>query len=665
MKLTLTICVFIFTSFAGLPVVTTAMPHPRVFTVNAGGNIQAAINQAACGDSIQLQAGATWDVPAPYNLPNKGCVADIRITSTSPLPSRLVTPADAPLMPRLRATSGDGIFRTATNAGYWILDGLNLTDNNGTSTVNMLVDIAVVNPGGNHIAVMRSLLYPKEVGTTNYNRALARGVWFEGSFCTLKWNYFYGFTQRDGMGQSQNSACVLTITGNNLTITENFLEGGYVSFFTGGGGESPEFTSTISNATLTQARFANTPGLVPGTTYVRFELRGSGTYTSAISFTRTSGDVPTRSDVNHTVFITKSGQTRRVKIKAVSGDSWTIEPYGGTEPNPGDSCTWVEYLVAKVTNVSGSTVTYDGSQATVGANWLTQAPNPVNAGWRLNQVVHDISITRNTFNIDNASAQYEHAHGGNNPKGWVEFKAGDRISMDANRFTGYPSVIGVTQHSNEGWTPWTKITNLSITNNFVDSNYDPNGSRQFVILALIDPYNSDEPGFNANISNNLVKNVANIIQLSGTRNASLTHNTILNDHPSAIYGSSMIVTEGGPSYGFTFSGNIAAYNTYGLNCQVNPCTPSGIFSGNVIVDNLRASVTTNSLAGGALGPIPASFSQVGFVNPAANDYRLGATSPYKGKASDGKDPGVDMGKLLGALGGTTLVPTPTPRPITE
>src|ERR1044071_4135142 len=58
--------------------------------VPAGGNIQAAINSAQFGDTIILQAGATYETPAdfaPYQLPNKGGGSGyITITSSVPAP---------------------------------------------------------------------------------------------------------------------------------------------------------------------------------------------------------------------------------------------------------------------------------------------------------------------------------------------------------------------------------------------------------------------------------------------------------------------------------------------------------------------------------------------------------------------------------------------------
>ena len=62
---------------AALPIVliSTAMantPAPGItITVNSGGNLQAALNNARCGDTIHLQAGATFT--GTFIFPNKNC----------------------------------------------------------------------------------------------------------------------------------------------------------------------------------------------------------------------------------------------------------------------------------------------------------------------------------------------------------------------------------------------------------------------------------------------------------------------------------------------------------------------------------------------------------------------------------------------------------------
>jgi hypothetical protein len=56
---------------------------------------------------------------------------------------------------------------------------------------------------------------------------------------------------------------------------------------------------------------------------------------------------------------------------------------------------------------------------------------------------------------------------------------------------------------------------------------------------------------------------------------------------------------------------------------------------------------------------------VGFVNVSGADaggdyhgYGLGGSSPFKGRASDGRDPGVDFAALDAALGGSPPPPPP-------
>lgn len=57
---------------------------------------------------------------------------------------------------------------------------------------------------------------------------------------------------------------------------------------------------------------------------------------------------------------------------------------------------------------------------------------------------------------------------------------------------------------------------------------------------------------------------------------------------------------------------------------------------------------------------PASLSDIGFVDLAGKNYRLASTSPYKGKGTDGKDPGIDWDALEAAQKGTVSAPVPAP-----
>src|SRR6516162_124167 len=82
-------------------------PSGRVLPVAAGGNLQAALDKAQLGDTIVLQAGATFSLPGgPFKLPNKtsgsGWIYVVSShLSSLPSPGVRVGPANATNMPKI------------------------------------------------------------------------------------------------------------------------------------------------------------------------------------------------------------------------------------------------------------------------------------------------------------------------------------------------------------------------------------------------------------------------------------------------------------------------------------------------------------------------------------------------------------------------------------
>ncbi|MEO7455186.1 MAG: hypothetical protein ABIY52_02925 [Gemmatimonadaceae bacterium] len=77
--------------------------------------------------------------------------------------------------------------------------------------------------------------------------------------------------------------------------------------------------------------------------------------------------------------------------------------------------------------------------------------------------------------------------------------------------------------------------------------------------------------------------------------------------------------------------------------------PDGTFLGNV--------VTLGSAAGYPSGNLyPTSLSAIGFANVAAFDVRLAAGSAYRGKGTDGRDPGADVAAVLSATASAIIAP---------
>ncbi len=112
--------------------------------VPAGGNLQAAINAAEPGDTIELEAGAVFS--GNFTLPRKATAGWIHIQSSSyatlPEPGRRVSPLDASAMPRIITPNSAPVFKTQAGASQYRLVGLNIgaTLSNQSSTVFNLLD---------------------------------------------------------------------------------------------------------------------------------------------------------------------------------------------------------------------------------------------------------------------------------------------------------------------------------------------------------------------------------------------------------------------------------------------------------------------------------------------------------------------------------------------
>src|SRR5215216_4075553 len=107
--------------------------------VPAGGNLQAAIDAAASGDTIILEAGATYR--GPFILPKKAGDSYITIQSSraSEITGR-VSPSHSGLLAKLRSnTVAEPIIKTATGAHHYNLIGLDISTVSSTDFIYDLV----------------------------------------------------------------------------------------------------------------------------------------------------------------------------------------------------------------------------------------------------------------------------------------------------------------------------------------------------------------------------------------------------------------------------------------------------------------------------------------------------------------------------------------------
>ena len=122
--------------FLGTPAVDAA-----TLTVNAGGDLQAAIDAAQPGDTILIQAGAVFT--GNYTLPAKGGTAFITIRSAAsdaslPAAGVRIDPSYAWALPKIRSTQHGPAFKTVGAASYWRLQFLEILPSVSTSAANLL-----------------------------------------------------------------------------------------------------------------------------------------------------------------------------------------------------------------------------------------------------------------------------------------------------------------------------------------------------------------------------------------------------------------------------------------------------------------------------------------------------------------------------------------------
>src|SRR5205085_1020495 len=124
----------------------SASTRAATLTVAAGGNLQAAINSAQPGDTIVVEAGASFT--GPFTLPNKGTSTDWITIRTSTPDSALapttgrISPADAPLLPKLLSAGfGEAALQTAPGAHHYRLIGLEIRPSNPAALIYDLVKL--------------------------------------------------------------------------------------------------------------------------------------------------------------------------------------------------------------------------------------------------------------------------------------------------------------------------------------------------------------------------------------------------------------------------------------------------------------------------------------------------------------------------------------------
>ncbi len=254
-------------------------------------------------------------------------------------------------------------------------------------------------------------------------------------------------------------------------------------------------------------------------------------------------------------------------------------------------------------------------------------------------------------------------------KNLLELKNAQRVTIDGNLFEnnwqGFQNGYAVlfTPKNQEHTAPWTIVKDVTFTNNVMRH------VASAINISGFDWESSTQQGQNFTIANNLFYDIAPEYGNSGKfmliasqpKNITFDHNTVIQD-------GTLLEVEGPAVTGFVFTNNFARHNQYGIKGQshatgsdtLNFYFPGAVFRGNVLAGGIAS-----QWPAGNFFPTAAVFD-ASFVNPAAGDYSLIATSPYKTVAVDGSPAGIDAAALdaaqAGAVAGEGPPPPPEPPP---
>ncbi|MGA7288912.1 MAG: Ig domain-containing protein [Terriglobales bacterium] len=258
---------------ATVPSAMSDTPAPgSVINVSAGGNLQTALNNAQCGQVIQLQAGATFS--GQFSVPAKNCDINhwIWVRTSSPdsaLPAegqratpcyagvaslegrpQYTCPQPQNVMAKVQITNqGDGPFQFAAGANFYRFIGLEVTRPAGTPGLAQLFSIQK-GATADHIVIDRSWLHGATQDETN------TGVNVNGmTNVAIVDSYFSDFHCISKTGQCIDSHAVAGGLGNTqdgpFLIQDNFLEASGEAVIFGGGAA----TLTPTDITITGNHF--------------------------------------------------------------------------------------------------------------------------------------------------------------------------------------------------------------------------------------------------------------------------------------------------------------------------------------------------------------------------------------------------------------------------
>jgi hypothetical protein len=560
--------------------------NAATITVNAGGDLQAALNKAVPGDTILLQAGATFT--GNFVLPKKSGSTFIIVRSsaaTGSLPGAGVrmTSGYAALLPKLKSANTNPALQTATGAHHWQLQFLEFQANSGgygeIIRLGSSSETAVANQP-HHLLLDRLYIH----GHSQFGSK--RGIALNSADTSIINSQISNIK---GQGIDTQAICGWNGPGPYL-IENNFLEasGENIMF----GGASPAIQglvpahitirrNLISKYPAWQKAILATPssakaapssgGSLPASTYayrvVAYGPCGNGvTCRSSVTgetsyrvYGRKSGGLTQYWSTTGTKLVDTGAGGTASAVPTSSGQLWTIK-------------NLLELKNAKLLLIEGNI--FENCWKADQKGYAVQF-TPTNNGVAAWTVVQDVTFQYNTV-----------------------------------RHVGAGMVVNGrdTSHGSE----YTR--NIAIRHNlFTDVSTRWGGPGGFLVAG------------------------------NGTRDVRVDHNTI--DHDGFV-----VAGNGEANVGFIFTNNLARHNQWGIYGDNHGAGFDSIniyFPGISMRRNVLAGGTASKYPTDNYFPATSTFPG-NFAAASSGDYRLVSSSPYVGMATDGKNIGVDMTALLAA-----------------
>jgi Putative Ig domain len=224
-----------------------------VIQVPAGGNIQTALSNANCGDTLVLQAGQTYsgftlnakncdaahyitiETSAINSLPAEGNRATPCYAGVSSLPSRpsLNCTSTSIVMARIAGSAGQSnVISNTAGADHYRLIGLEIADTGANGSVGGFYDLVLLN-SADHIIFDRCWVHGSTTGED------VKGVDFENSTYIAVIDSYISDIHSKLSVYGADSSAVGSVTGTGpVKVVDNFLESAGNNILWGGGASS-------------------------------------------------------------------------------------------------------------------------------------------------------------------------------------------------------------------------------------------------------------------------------------------------------------------------------------------------------------------------------------------------------------------------------------------